>query len=78
MKEDTCWDEHWVLYVSDESLSSIPEIKKKRVCVTFQNLKKIQINNSIPFKTLFVIRNTFYIATQYIDTEQRKVNKYLF
>ena len=22
----TCWDEHWMLYVSDESLSSIPEI----------------------------------------------------
>ena len=26
IKEDTCWDEHWVLYVSDESLNSIPEI----------------------------------------------------
>ena len=26
IKEGTCWDEHWVLYVSDESLKSIPEI----------------------------------------------------
>ena len=26
IKEDTCWDEHWILYVSDESLNSIPEI----------------------------------------------------
>ena len=26
MKEDTCWDEHWVLYVGDESLESTPEI----------------------------------------------------
>ena len=24
-KEGTCWDEHWVLYVSDESLNSTPE-----------------------------------------------------
>ena len=23
--EGTCWDEHWVLYVSDESLNSTPE-----------------------------------------------------
>ena len=26
IKEGTCWDEHWVLYVSDESLNPIPEI----------------------------------------------------
>ena len=25
IKEDTCWDEYWVLYVSDESLNSIPK-----------------------------------------------------
>ena len=25
IKEGTCWDEHWVLYVSDESLNSTPE-----------------------------------------------------
>ena len=23
--EGTCWDEHWVLYVSDELLGSTPE-----------------------------------------------------
>ena len=26
IKEGTGWDEHWVLYVSDESLNSVPEI----------------------------------------------------
>ena len=26
IEEGTCWDEHWVLYVSSESLNSIPEI----------------------------------------------------
>ena len=26
IKEDTCWDEHWVLYIGDESLESTPEI----------------------------------------------------
>ena len=25
IKEGTCWDEHWVLYVSDKSLNSTPE-----------------------------------------------------
>ena len=27
IEEGTCWDEHWVLYVSDESWESIPEAK---------------------------------------------------
>ena len=27
VKEGTCWDEHWVLYVSDRSLGSAPETK---------------------------------------------------
>ena len=26
IKEDTCWDEHWVLYVSEQALNCIPEI----------------------------------------------------
>ena len=26
IKENTCWDEHWVLYVGDESRESTPEI----------------------------------------------------
>ena len=25
IQEGTCWDEHWVSYVSDESLNSTPE-----------------------------------------------------
>ena len=25
IEEGTCWDAHWVLYVSDESLNPIPE-----------------------------------------------------
>ena len=25
IKEGSCWDEHWVLYVSDESQNSTPE-----------------------------------------------------
>ena len=27
IEEGTFWDEHWVLYVSDESQESIPEAK---------------------------------------------------
>ena len=27
IKEGTCWDEHWVSYVRDESLGSTPEAK---------------------------------------------------
>ena len=30
IKEITCWDEHWVLKVSDESLSSTPEANTKQ------------------------------------------------
>ena len=26
IKKGNCWDEHWVLYASEESLNSIPEI----------------------------------------------------
>ena len=25
VEEGTCWNEHWVFYVSDESLNSTPE-----------------------------------------------------
>ena len=27
IEEGTCWDEHWVLYVSDESWDSPPKTK---------------------------------------------------
>ena len=26
IKDGTCWEKHWVLHVSDESLNSTPEI----------------------------------------------------
>ena len=26
IKEGICWDEHWVLYISDKSLRSNPEV----------------------------------------------------
>ena len=26
IKKDTCWDEHWVLYIGDKSPDSTPEI----------------------------------------------------
>ena len=29
-KEDTYWDEHWVLHVNDDSLNSVPEKKKEK------------------------------------------------
>ena len=32
IKEGTCYDEHWVWYVSDESLNSTPETKYCTVC----------------------------------------------
>ena len=25
-KEDSCWDEYWLLYIGDKSLESTPEI----------------------------------------------------
>ena len=32
IKEGNCYDQHWVLYVSDESLNSIPETNINAVC----------------------------------------------
>ena len=31
IEEGTCWDEHWVLHVSDESWESTPEAKSTLV-----------------------------------------------
>ena len=39
IKEGTCWDEHWVLYVSDESLGYIPEAKTTMYVNYFENKK---------------------------------------
>ena len=30
IEKGTCWDEHWVMYVSDESQESTPEAKTTR------------------------------------------------
>ena len=38
-KQGTCWGEHWVLYVSDESLNSNPETNMT-LSVANQNLIK--------------------------------------
>ena len=38
-KEGTCWDEHCVLYVSDESLGSTPETNIT-MYVNYLNLNK--------------------------------------
>ena len=42
IEEGTCWDEHWVLYVSDESQESTPENKR-----TLYALYVSQLNNKI-------------------------------
>lgn len=34
IKEDSCWDEHWVLCIGDESSESTPEI----VTILYANL----------------------------------------
>ena len=42
IEEGTCWDEHWVLYVSDESRESTPENKR-----TLYALYVSQLDNKI-------------------------------
>ena len=34
IEEDTCWDEHWVLYVSDEPWESTPKTKTQSTLYT--------------------------------------------
>ena len=41
IKEDTCWDEHWVSHVRDESLESTPEI----IVVLYADLDVNFLNN---------------------------------
>ena len=38
IKEDTCCDEHWALYLSDESLNSIPKTNFTLYILTNWNL----------------------------------------
>ena len=41
IKEDTCWDEYWVLYVAEESLDSTLEITITHMLTNLDvNLKK--------------------------------------
>ena len=48
IQEDTCWDEHWVLYIGDKSVDSTPEI----IVALYTNLDvNFKINNY--FKKLF-------------------------
>ena len=44
IEEGTCWDEQWVLYVSDESWESIPETKS-----TLYTLYVSQLDNKLYF-----------------------------
>ena len=49
IKEDTCCDEHWVLYVSDQSLNSTPE--SNITLLTNWNLNKsLEKNKDFIFK----------------------------
>ena len=41
IKEGTCWDEHWVLYINDESLNSTPKTNTILYMLTNFNLNKI-------------------------------------
>ena len=50
IRQDTCWDEHWVFYVGDESLESSSEIIIALYANLDVNLKKIKINLKF-FKT---------------------------
>ena len=42
IEESTCWDEHWVLYVSDESRESTPKTKS-----TLYTLYVSQLDNKL-------------------------------
>ena len=37
-EEGTCWDEHWVLYVSDESQESTPKLRAHCIHCMLANL----------------------------------------
>ena len=54
IKEGTCYDEHWVLYVSDESLDSTPETS----IAPYVNYQK--------FKSKISWKDTVYIIMIYI------------
>ena len=55
IEEGTCWDEHWVLYESDESQDSTPKTKSTLYTLYISYLdnklyiKKIHLKNYEPF-----------------------------
>ena len=51
MEEGTCWDEHWVLYVSDESWESTPETKS-----TLYTLYVSQLDNKL-YVNIYIYNN---------------------
>ena len=44
IEEGTCWDEHWVLYVSDESWESTPKTKSTLYTPYVSQFLKISIS----------------------------------
>ena len=80
IEEGTCWDEHWVLYVSDESRVSTPKTKS-----TLYTLYVSQLDNKLYLKKkkmfclalltviewYFVIRPIFYV-TREVKRERTK------
>ena len=52
IKEGTCWDGHWVLYVSDESLNSTPETDTT-LYVNLNLNKSLKKNHIMSLITLF-------------------------
>ena len=44
IEEGTCWDEHWVLYVGDETLDSTPKI----IIALYANLD-VNLKNKFKF-----------------------------
>ena len=43
IEEDTCWDEHWVLYISNESWESTPKTKSTLYTLYVRQLDNILI-----------------------------------
>ena len=52
IKEGTCWDEHWVLQVSDESLNSTPEAILQYMLCMLNNYKLNKNSNKNENKTI--------------------------
>ena len=53
IEEGTCWDEHWVLYVSDEPQESTPKTKSTLSTLyvtdlTINYIKKYTYGEAIP------------------------------